>query len=83
MGYRIVYGKRDKRFRRPLKGRKILTITIIACLILFAFGYVFCTAPLIPGEALEHMATAVRGGEKVSDAIVAFCQEIIGNAQMV
>ena len=36
----------------------------------------------LPGDALENMAQAVRGGEDVSDAIVAFCREIIGNAQI-
>jgi len=37
---------------------------------------------LLPEAALENMVEAVQDGESISDAITAFCREIIDSAQI-
>ena len=86
MGYRIIYAKEKHRFRQLSKRKRILIITIAvsACLILFGcFGGAGKTLPGDPNTsaALENLVESVQGGEDLSDAVVAFCQEIIANAQ--
>lgn len=77
MGYRIIYGKEK---RRLSKGTKKLIITILVSSLLIGFAY-FCR-PKLPETALENMVDAVRDGEALTDAISAFCQEIIDCAQI-
>lgn len=76
MGYRIIYGKEK---RRLSKGAKTFISVILACASLIGFAY-FCR-PELPETALENMVDAVRDGEPLSDAISAFCREIIDGAQ--
>jgi len=88
LGYRIVYGKKKKRFCRPSKGRKLLAAAIIICILLVIAGFLGGTELLLPGNreisgaALENLVKTVQDGASLSDAIAAFCQEIIANAQM-
>jgi hypothetical protein len=76
MGYRIIYGKEKRRLN---KGTKKLIITILVSFLLIGFAY-FCR-PRLPEAALENMVDAVRDGETLTDAISAFCREIIDSAQ--
>lgn len=77
MGYRIIYGKQK---RRLSKGNKTLICTVLISAMLIGFAYFF--RPKLPEEALETMVEAVRGGEDLSDAISAFCREIIDSAEI-
>ena len=85
MGYRIVYGKKKGRFRQPKKGKKALIVAVVSML-LFAVGF-WGRTELLPGNrqnsgaALENLIEAVQEGVSISDAVVAFCREIIANAQ--
>jgi hypothetical protein len=77
MGYRIVYGRK----KGGLSKRTItFIISVLVCLLIVLFGYF--TRPKLPEAALENMADAVQNGESLSEAITAFCQEVIGDAQI-
>jgi len=88
MGYRIVYGRNKRRFRQLKKRGKTLMLSIVVCVVLIIAGYFGGAKLLLPGDpdvsatALENMVDSVQGGEKISDAIVAFCREIIANAEI-
>jgi hypothetical protein len=77
MGYRIIYGKRD---RRIPKGNWRIFLLIAACIGLLAAAH-FYTPPQLPEQALENMVSSVQDGRPLSDAITAFCREIIENAE--
>lgn len=87
MGYRIVYGKKKTRFHSLSKRSKILIIAIVGCILLMAVSYFGGAEVYLPGDrevtgvALENMVDSLQDGEKLSDAITAFCREIIENAQ--
>ncbi len=86
MGYRIIYAKEKYRFRQLSKRKRILIITIAVSACLIAFGCFGGTGKILPGDpnasdALESLVESVQGGEDISDAVVAFCREIIANAQ--
>ncbi|MBQ8768997.1 MAG: hypothetical protein IJZ15_05080 [Oscillospiraceae bacterium] len=82
MGYRIVYGKDKRRSWKLNKGKYTLIFAIAICIALMAVSYFCGDALKLPGESLENMAQAVQNGESLSDAITAFCREIIENAQI-
>lgn len=92
MGYRIQYGKTTKleRSASPRSRRRtsvIQAVSVAAALAIVAilgrFGFLDF---LIPGDkdvtksALHAMLENVREGERVKDAIAAFCAEILDNA---
>ena len=77
MGYRIVYGKDKRRF--SIKYKPLLVIGAI-CAAALLLSY-FARSIRLPEAALENMVEAVRSGESLTDAITAFCREIIVNAQ--
>lgn len=86
MGYRIIYGKKKRRVLQPQKATKLLIYAIVACVILFVFVGLGQKGILSPDEssavALENMVQSVRDGANISDAVVAFCREIIDNANL-
>ncbi len=79
MGYRIIYGKKKRACHQLGRARWILVFVIIIAG-LIAAGMINLR---LSGFALENMAQAVRDGQKVSDAIVTFCREIIENGQVI
>lgn len=87
MGYRIIYGKKKAGFRALSKRSKILILAIAGCILLVAASYFWGADVYLPGDrevtgaALENMVDLLQDGEKLSDAIVIFCREIIENAQ--
>ncbi len=88
MHYRIVYARQKHRIPRLSKRQKMIAGTAVVSLLLIAVFLAFGTQWLLPGDpevsatALENMVSSVKNGESLSDAVVAFCQEIVANAQM-
>ncbi len=89
MGYLITYnGKAVKTYikdHRTRQGRYFPMLLIVA--ILFTFACYIRSEHLIPGEqnatkhAISQMIADIEEGEKVRDAFVSFCREILHNAQ--
>lgn len=77
MSYRIVYGKQKPHLSKRTKS---LITSIAIGAILIGIGY-YCR-PKLPETALENMVDAVRSGEPLSDAVTAFCREIIDSAEI-
>ncbi len=77
MGYRIVYRK-DKHHHQ--KWKKPILIAIAVCCTLLALSRITDNLQ-IPEATLEHMVDSIRSGESISDAITAFCRELIENAE--
>lgn len=95
MGYRIVYGEGPGRKFGTGRGKFRLWLWIGCFVLLFllltnlfwpegrAALWEFC----IPGgvqaaaQALDSMAGSLRDGEKLGQAVTAFCQEIMQNAE--
>ena len=79
MGYRIIYGKEKRRISRQSKA---LIVMIAVCAALIAAACFVKSEVQLPGEALERMVQSVQAGESLSDAVTAFCREIVDNAKM-
>ena len=94
MGYRIHYGENViKEYIPESKNRsniKLLWVLIVCCAFIFAFSRNKDTIInyLLPGNkevtraAISTFADDLRHGESLSDAAVAFCREIIENANI-
>lgn len=87
MGYRIVYGKKKRRFRQATKGKKVLIAATVVSILLVAAVFLGEMEFLpgdrqISGAALENLVQSLQDGASLSDVIVTFCQEIIANAQI-
>lgn len=94
MGYRITYGYAIHKKMFVLKHNKhfkaAVTILII-CVLLIGFGLLGWSNQkirtwLLPGDAqvteqaIDEFVCNIKEGANLSDAIVAFCDEIISNA---
>ena len=77
MGYRIVYSRGKTKHQM---GKKFLVIAIAVVAVMGAIWRVSDGIRQLPEAALESMVDTVRDGGSVSEAITAFCQEIIENA---
>lgn len=82
MSYSIVYEGKE----HPVKHRKSLLLSMLICLSLilciYFVGKGFWTAEAShTGEALETMVSSIVGGDNLSDAVTAFCKEILDNAR--
>jgi len=78
MGFRIVYGKKKHRFHKGV----VVPIVLVALSAFLLAALHFRGRQLLPEAALENMVEAVQDGESISDAITAFCREIIDSAQI-
>lgn len=78
MGYRIIYGRDKHCFQ---KWKKTILFTAAAGFVLLALSRIADNIQ-IPEATLEHMVDSVRSGESISDAITAFCRELIENAEV-
>ncbi len=95
MGYRIEYGSSSVQ-RKPLKRKPhyaaiatavgVLSLVFLAIAIKHA-GLTWVRDVLLPGDpaitaaALENMVDSMRSGSSIAEAVTAFCQEILANAQ--
>lgn len=95
MGYRIVY--RDGSVIWKKEHLRWTRVVLYGCICFLVFtmltmhfwpdGKEILLSWLYPGNveetrtALQHMASRLRAGESMSDAIFVFCQEILSGAQ--
>ena len=96
MGYRIEYDGEVVRWKQErMRLSRIVCYTLICFLIFglltyFAWptGWQVFEQWIYPGDtmvtktALTHMATNLRNGEQLTDAVVTFCREILDGAQI-
>lgn len=95
MGYRIEYTSSGSQ-RKPLKHKPpyaaIATAVGVLSLVFLAIaikhtGLTWVRDVLLPGDpaitaaALENMVDNMKSGISIGDAVTAFCQEILANAQ--
>ena len=92
MGYQIQYGptKCRRRERKPRKTSYCLLVAICALVLMAGLHFsgigTGIKTWLIPGDpevtvaALERFVAELKGGTAISDAVTAFCEEIIDNA---
>ena len=83
MGYRIVYGKKEKKIISPKKICLIITGITALAMLMWPAGRTFVAGVFLPGDA-DVTASAVRTlvaelkeGQGIGNAVTAFCQEII------
>ena len=87
MHYRIVYGRKKRSLPRLTRKQRAFAIAAIISISLAVFCLAGGIKLLLPGDpdvsaaALENMVEAIQNGETISDAVTAFCQEIMANAQ--
>ena len=90
MSYKIVYG--SQMHRVPIKGKGSpmavgIAVFLILVLYLAAGAGERFRELLLPGDAavtgaaLQNMVENLKDGEDLSDAVTAFCKEIVENAQ--
>ena len=96
MGYRIVYGKTPEKTtfndRKQQTGKRIAvwTAALIAAVSICWIGwshpdirqYILPGDPQVTGAALDQLIDDIRSGDPVSDAVAAFCKEIIDSAPL-
>lgn len=96
MGYRILYGETVKKevLTETTKNRKPLIGVIAGVIMCCVFTFIISKNAdklvdfILPGNkevtknAISTFAEGLREGESVSNAFVAFCQEIIDNANI-
>lgn len=84
MGYKIAYSPQTTH-KYPLKKEKkipvkwIVTGALLIGLLAGGWKLLLPGDPEITQAALGHLAEDIRSGESLSQAITAFCQEIIDN----
>lgn len=92
MAYRIIYCNKNRVYKyRIMSRRKIVIICglifITAIIVLNIYGENILRAlipgdPEITGHAFNQLADDLKSGEPVQQAVAAFCQEIIDNADL-
>ena len=96
MGYRVVYGKTlEKTQFKDKKQQTTKQIAVWAVALFAAIGicwigwshpdirhYLLPGDPEITGEALDQLIDNIKDGDSLSDAVTAFCKEIIDSAPL-
>ena len=94
MAYQIRYGpvKRKEQSDRRKKAGRWLPVTLCAAALLIGiqfsgigktiWNWILPGDAAVTGAALNTMVEEIRAGESVSDAVAAFCTEIIENAKI-
>lgn len=90
MAYQITYGPvKRKKEKQSIKNWKIPLIVFLAVLLVSSLGALFreeLLSFLLPGDpevtaaALQTMAQQIGEGQRITDALTCFCQEIVENA---
>jgi hypothetical protein len=87
MGYRIVYGKQEKKILPLRKIGAIAAVIAVMAILLWPAGRSAVAQMLLPGDAeitataLQNMAKELGEGQGIGEAVTAFCQEIIAGGQ--
>ena len=95
MSYKISYGESTKKIKNGLKfGRRLPTLAGIVLLLAIMARFFYpeetnqLTEALFPltsdssQQALEVFAENIKAGESFGDAVTAFCQEILNDADI-
>lgn len=96
MGYRITYGKTAVKEELKIKNYKfykLLIICSVALILVISIGWIGWSNQtirhwMLPGDAevtemaLQDLVVDIKKGESLSDAVTAFCHEIISNAKI-
>lgn len=89
MGYEIRYGPKEPVPRKNFSRAAIAAVLILALLFgvraLWPDGAARAAALFFPADAREafrQMVETIQAGEKVGDALTAFCREVIENAEL-
>lgn len=94
MSYRISYdGKAEKTFFKEKDSKKYIRYTLmciagmIVAILLYANkpkieNIIYPGDPQVTKNAVATMISDIRSGEDVKDAVMAFCQEIVDNAEV-
>lgn len=91
MGYRITYespfkSENRKTFVKKTIYLKLISVVVIAFAVSFALFNTKLRRMILPGDpvvterALSELVVDIREGQPVSDAVTAFCREILDNA---
>ena len=91
MGYRITYGQTVMKTdllteRKKSTVKKWICSALLCGVLVFALSsgtirrYLLPGDPVVTERALRELASDIYSGEKVSDAVTAFCREILDNA---
>ena len=91
MSYSIQYETKKHPWQKRHNHRKIIIAIGCFCMILLLMGYLRIgkMGNLLPGDpnvtaqALENMTDSLSSGERLKDAIVTFCQEILDHGASV
>lgn len=91
MAYRIVYGEnkvkiklRSNKNNRTL--RRWIVFGLVAVIVTLAMSiksirlYLLPGDPVVTDKALQCLVEDLRNGDKFSEAVTAFCEEILANA---
>jgi hypothetical protein len=87
MGYRIVYGKQEKKIVSPKKIWLIVPAVILFALLLWPAGRNTVRDIILPGDpdvttaALQTLVSELGDGQGFGEAMTAFCKEIITGGQ--
>ena len=91
MGYKIAYEKGSKVKFTTKNNRKLPKKTItLSCIIILAAVLIYAGAgkylrdffmPGVTDDAFAALVDDIRSGEGVSDAVTAFCMDVIENAK--
>lgn len=87
MGYRIVYGKQEKKIIPFKRIGVIAAVIAVSAMLLWPASRSAVAEILLPGDAeitakaLQTMAEELGEGQGIGEAVTAFCQEIIAGGQ--
>lgn len=87
MGYRIVYGKKEKKIIPIRKIGAVVAVISAIILLLWPAGRSAVADVLLPGDAevtamaVQTMVNELNEGQGIGEAVTAFCQEIIAGGQ--
>lgn len=87
MGYRIVYGRKERKRISPKKIGAIFAVMIVVAILMLPSSRAVVAEILLPGDpevtasALQTLVSDLGEGQGIGDAVTAFCHEIIAGGQ--
>jgi hypothetical protein len=87
MGYRIVYGKQEKKIISLRKVGLAVAAIVMSAMLLWPSSRNVIQEVILPGDAdvtaaaLQHLVAGLGDGQNLGEAVTAFCQEIIASDQ--
>lgn len=87
MGYRIVYGKQEKKIISPKKIGLIISAILVFAMLLWPSGRNAVRNLILPGDAdvtaaaLQKLVSELGEGQSIGEAVTVFCQQIIAGGE--